>query len=288
MEAAIKDALADGSIRDSLEFAESKGFAHAELIGVCKSLASGSFIVTADVKRDVLQLTKEGAEASTSGSPEARVFALVPADDGILQNELEAKGGAVVKVGLQKAVPAGWLEVRKEEVAEAAAEPAADGKAKKPAAPKRILRKVASVTDTVQAQLKKVLAANGALESLPASEFEELKKRKLVQRATIKSVSITPGPMFASFGKKAVTDITHEMLVKGTWKEQTFKPLNFDAAGKPPSGGALHPLMKVKSMFREIFLEMGFEEMRTNKYVGPPSHLPLATCHTLRPLDSAR
>merc|ERR1719163_479434 len=73
--------------------------------------------------------------------------------------------------------------------------------------------------------------------------------------------------MFASWGRKAVADLTHEMLVKGTWKEQTFKPINFDALGKPPQGGALHPLMKVRSMFRDIFLEMGFEEMVTNKYV---------------------
>ena len=62
-------------------------------------------------------------------------------------------------------------------------------------------------------------------------------------------------------------DITHEMLVKGTWREAVFKPLNLDASGKPPSGGALHPLMKVRSMFREIFLQMGFEEMQTNKFV---------------------
>jgi phenylalanyl-tRNA synthetase alpha chain len=46
-----------------------------------------------------------------------------------------------------------------------------------------------------------------------------------------------------------------------------FKPLNLDAAGKPPTGGALHPILKVKTLFREIFLQLGFEEMQTNKYV---------------------
>ena len=72
------------------------------------------------------------------------------------------------------------------------------------------------------------------------------------------------------------------MLVKGTWNQAAFKPLNLDACGRAPSGGALHPLMKVRlrprircsgrgradnrrrpspcaqvrSMFREIFLEM--------------------------------
>eukprot|EP00966_Prymnesium_polylepis_P061972 1438022-Prymnesium_polylepis.1 len=73
--------------------------------------------------------------------------------------------------------------------------------------------------------------------------------------------------MFANWGQKPVADLTHEMLVQKSWKTQVFKPLNLDAAGKPPAGGALHPLLKVRSMFREIFLEMGFEEMETNKYV---------------------
>lgn len=38
-------------------------------------------------------------------------------------------------------------------------------------------------------------------------------------------------------------------------------------AGQPPESGHLHPLLKVRSEFREIFLEMGFTEMPTNNYV---------------------
>jgi phenylalanyl-tRNA synthetase alpha chain len=32
-------------------------------------------------------------------------------------------------------------------------------------------------------------------------------------------------------------------------------------------GGYFHPLLKVRTEFRRIFLEMGFEEMPTNKWV---------------------
>ena len=38
--------------------------------------------------------------------------------------------------------------------------------------------------------------------------------------ATVKSLHVTKGPMFDSWGIKAVADFTHEMLVKGTWKER--------------------------------------------------------------------
>ena len=53
----------------------------------------------------------------------------------------------------------------------------------------------------------------------------------------------------------------------GSWKSKNFKPYNFQALGIPPSCGHLHPLMKVRAEYRQIFLEMGFEEMPTNNYV---------------------
>lgn len=56
-------------------------------------------------------------------------------------------------------------------------------------------------------------------------------------------------------------------LISGRWKTATFKPYNFNAEGAPPSAGALHPLMKVREEFRNIFFEMGFTEMPTDKYI---------------------
>ena len=262
-EEAIKAALTSGgSIPDSLPFAEKHGFAHADVIGVCKSLASGQFITTSDLSRTALQLSKEGNEVLDVGSPEARLFAMVPAEGGILQDDLNAAAGAdVAKVGFANAIKNKWLKTAKE------GEDSVGADGKKVRAPMRVLRAVGSVDDKVRAQLKAVADSGGAEDSLPKADFEGLKKRSLVSKAQIKSVTISAGEAFGSWGVKAAADLTHEMLVKGTWKDTRFKPLNLKAAGKPPSTGALHPLMKVRSMFREIFLEMGFEEMVTNKFV---------------------
>lgn len=57
------------------------------------------------------------------------------------------------------------------------------------------------------------------------------------------------------------------MLESGEWKDLNFKSYNFEALGKAPEGGSLHPLLKVREQFRSLFLEMGFEEMPTNNYV---------------------
>lgn len=67
--------------------------------------------------------------------------------------------------------------------------------------------------------------------------------------------------------KKQETDISVEMLQSGAWKNATFKPYNFNAMGVPPKVGALHPLMKMREEFRNIFFEMGFQEMPTNTFV---------------------
>lgn len=66
---------------------------------------------------------------------------------------------------------------------------------------------------------------------------------------------------------QAAADLTAEMIAQGTWSAHSFKPVNLDALGKDPGSGHLHPLMKVRTQFRQIFLEMGFQEMATNRYV---------------------
>lgn len=45
----------------------------------------------------------------------------------------------------------------------------------------------------------------------------------------------------------------------GSWRTKSFKSYNFKALGVPPAAGHLHPLMKVRSEYRQIFLEMGYD-----------------------------
>lgn len=85
------------------------------------------------------------------------------------------------------------------------------------------------------------------------------------------------GPKFSLTIERPETDLTVELLQscvplafwktlfldgghgrdRGAWKTATFKPYNFNAEGLPTNGGALHPLMKVREEFRNIFFEMG-------------------------------
>lgn len=53
----------------------------------------------------------------------------------------------------------------------------------------------------------------------------------------------------------------------GAWEKASFKQYNFAAKGEPTDGGALHPLLKVREEFRQIFFDMGFTEMPANRFV---------------------
>lgn len=105
--------------------------------------------------------------------------------------------------------------------------------------------------------------------TIDATTLGNLRKRKLVQQVTTKHFTIGKGPKFTTnlSSLKKETDLSAEMLAKGSWRDVEFKEYNFDAKGKKTDNGHLHPLLKVRTEFRKIFLEMGFEEMKTNSYV---------------------
>ncbi|EKD04546.1 phenylalanine-tRNA ligase [Trichosporon asahii var. asahii CBS 8904] len=75
------------------------------------------------------------------------------------------------------------------------------------------------------------------------------------------------GKEFALEVKTYETDLTVDMLQSGAWKDASFKQYNFAAMGEQPNGGALHPLLKVREEFRQIFFDLGFTEMPTDHFV---------------------
>ena len=90
---------------------------------------------------------------------------------------------------------------------------------------------------------------------------------KLLHEVNFTAYKVSKGSEFKLTIEKAVTDLTPEMIASGSWKNANFKPYNFAALGISPQAGHLHPLLKVRAEYRQIFLEMGFSEMPTNNYV---------------------
>merc|ERR1719373_696147 len=128
-----------------------------------------------------------------------------------------------------------------------------------------VKRKAASITDTVGDHMKAI--RSGREGDVAAKDKAEYKKRKLLQEVTVKAYTVSRGTGFTTTIEKAETELTPDMISSGAWKTAKFKPYNFEALGIKPEAGHLHPLLKVRAEYRQIFLEMGFSEMPTNNYV---------------------
>ncbi|CAK9203875.1 unnamed protein product [Sphagnum troendelagicum] len=243
-EALLLHLQSHAAIVDSGDWAARSSFDHGAVMDVIKSLQGSGFVEAQSIKRNSWILTAEGESYAVRGSPEFQVFQAVP-PEGISRVELEKKlEASVFKIGTGKAMKNKWLESLKGGT---------------------LMRKVQGVTDEVKLQLLEI--RDGQHVEVPDNAITDLKNRKLIESRTWVGYSLKKGPKYAPKRVKPATDLTREILQSGEWKEREFKPYNYKALGQPTEGGHLHPLLKVRTQFRSIFLEMGFEEMPTNNFV---------------------
>lgn len=236
----ILEYLAKNSKASTLVLAEEFNQDHQKIIGAVKSLAADELITTIPVTENKWELTEEGEHVMLNGSHEAAVYYAVPSN-GISQAEI-MQLVPYAKIGFSKALAGGWIEIDKSGGAPI------------------VRKKVDIIEDVIQERLKDI-------DNIPPKLKTEYKKRKLLREVVIKSILLEKGPHFATTIEKHEADLTADLLVNEAWKEKKFKPYNFAALGSPIDSGHLHPLLKVRSEFRKIFIEMGFSEMPTNNYV---------------------
>ncbi|HJH30008.1 MAG TPA: phenylalanine--tRNA ligase subunit alpha [Methanosarcinaceae archaeon] len=96
----------------------------------------------------------------------------------------------------------------------------------------------------------------------------DLIKRKLVSKHEEKHrlVNITDaGKALVAEGiviEEEVTQITSELLKSGEWKSKKFRPYNINTQPKQVYGAKIHPYQRLIDQMRQIFLEMGFTEIK--------------------------
>ncbi|CCA73331.1 probable FRS2-phenylalanine--tRNA ligase beta chain, cytosolic [Serendipita indica DSM 11827] len=220
--------------------------AQLAIIAALNSLQSRNMVVYQAHEVLSYSLTPEGEQIATQGSHEARVWAALSEKGGepVSIKDLKSKvGDESAKVGQGRAFKSGWI--------------VKDGE--------NLFKAVSSIVDTTQEEMVEI-ATTGTL-AAGERAINELKKRKLVVQKKGQWYDVAKGPEFSTSTAKPETDLTAEMIANGSWKTSTYKKYNFDAEGIPPTGGALHPLLKVREEFRNIFLEMGFAEMPTSQFV---------------------
>jgi phenylalanyl-tRNA synthetase alpha chain len=186
-----------------------------------------NYIVLDVISKQSLELTKEGAGYAANGTPEYQYASALVPDEVTGKPDIEAKVGAqIAKIGFAKAMGRKWVKLTDDK--------------------QSVVRIAADLVDEDMNQLcayqKETDPANHDKKTL-----DMLKKRKLVTVTTAKSYKVTKGTDFAPERVKLETNLTADMLRSGAWKDTKFKKANLNAAGQVPSGGHLHPLLKVRT-----------------------------------------
>ncbi|MBY9020885.1 MAG: phenylalanine--tRNA ligase subunit alpha [Candidatus Lokiarchaeota archaeon] len=95
-----------------------------------------------------------------------------------------------------------------------------------------------------------------------------LNKRKLIvkEKKTLRKIFLTTKGKALKISDveelEQVSKITSEMLSSGTWKNYNLKPFDITKPGPSLKAGKTHPLVNLINEIREIFISMGFTEIR--------------------------
>ncbi len=196
---------------------------------------------------ETYMLAAEGIEYAKDGLPERQIIdaiseptsidelkqRLSPKMVGIATGWLRRKGWATIDKGM--IVPTGNSDTGDDEVV------------------LEIFKDHAQTIDELGANLKVVT---------------DLIKRKLVSKHEEKHRLITitdAGKALVAEGiviEEEVTQITSELLKSGEWKNTNFRPYNISTKPKQVYGAKIHPYQRLIDQMRQIFLEMGFTEIK--------------------------
>jgi phenylalanyl-tRNA synthetase alpha chain len=288
----VLQALEKGEVKDSLaELAGGDVAYHTSVLTpAIVSLVGRDAVASAVKQTQGLALTPEGKAFANHGSVEIHLVRVLRVQLAALPADARARGcerGALLaalkqavtplygevseqtlKAGLDKAMAKGWLKPvvdKSGEEKKPADEKKPEEKGKKEAREVRVGLHApeGELADEVQTELRQHCERG----DLPAAAAAALKKRGLLAASTTKTFSLSKGPAFAQARVAALADLDAAALASGAWRAAPYKRPNLQAAGKAPEGGHLHPLLKVRTAYRQVLLELGFSEMPTAKWV---------------------
>ncbi len=235
------------------------GLAHAAVMRAALSLTTKKLVRTHERKQTAIALTKEGSYHAKKGLPERRLInSLIKlggeasVDDVVEEAELEKKFLTIALGWLSRK---GWVTIKKKE-------------------------RELSFNPTMRAdllgideKLLSLLAEKGSLivEDL-SQELQKavslLKKRRLVKvsKKTLRELELTDaGWDLVKKGIEIVEEVsqlTPDLIRTGRWRKAKLRRFDVTAPGPIIHPGKIHPAQQIIQRVREIFLEMGFAEIR--------------------------
>ncbi|MEM3742372.1 MAG: phenylalanine--tRNA ligase subunit alpha [Nitrososphaerota archaeon] len=205
---------------------------------------------------NLVSLGSEGQIYSADGLPERRLIEMLSEAGGVARiDELKKSlGEDIFQIGLIWAKKNQWINIES-------------------TGPEKSVKLIHYPGETSEEKLLKHLRERGVVEFEDLGE--DLKKacmnlktrqsvinidevKRYYVRLTDKALQIPEGELHI----QEVTRLTQDMLTSGSWRQYRFSRFDVSAPSKPIYAGKRHPLQRLIKIVKEIFVEMGFEEIR--------------------------
>jgi len=238
------------------QIVESSGLAHAAVMRATLSLTTKKLAKVHEQKQTIIALSEEGKLHARRGLPERRLINALIKLGGEATVEEVIKEAALEKRFLTIALGwlhrKGWAVIKKKE---------------------RILKVLKEPTIEAEEKLLSLIDEKGPLiaEELDKemrNAISVLERRGLlrIDEKTMRELELTEaGWQLVKRGIKIVEEIsqlTPELIRTGRWREVKLRRFDVTAPGPVVYPGKIHPAQQIIQRVREIFLEMGFTEIR--------------------------
>ncbi len=235
---------------------KTSNLSHAAVMRAALKLSKEKYVQLHEQKQTVVTLNEEGKTYAEKGLPERR----------LIKSLIKLGGTATIDKVVENAklenqfvpIALGWLRQKGWATIE--------GK-------ERLLRASGEPHMGKDEEVLSLLAEKGsvAVEELGKEAQEAvqaLRKRKIVEteEKTSRTLELTAkGRRLVQKGVELVEEVsqlTPELIVTGKWRKTKLRKFDVTAPGLPAYPGKVHPLQQIIERAREIFLEMGFTEIR--------------------------
>jgi phenylalanyl-tRNA synthetase alpha chain len=205
--------------------------------------------------KTVYSLGKEGKRFVEKGLPEKRALKLLSDRNGItsLRDLSAVLDSDEISIAIGWLKTNGWASIRKEKDT------------------------IIEITDKGKKALSEVTEVEKLLHALhehPEQGIEKDSIKPLVSRKNVikEKELVTSTITLTDYGKKVVetgfeiqeeiSQVTSAVIKNSEWKQKTIRPYDIHAFAPAIYGGKPHPLVKLISEIRQIFVEMGFQEIQ--------------------------
>jgi phenylalanyl-tRNA synthetase alpha chain len=220
------------------------------------TLAEKKLVTVHEEKREVVELNEEGTQHAQRGLPERRLInALIemggeaPTEKVVEKAQLDRK---FVTIALGWLHRKGWASLEQKRTLTTKQQMPPQG------ADEQLLSFLKEKSSVTLEELPKELQ----------NVVSTLKGRQLldVEEKTLRELVLTEaGWQLVEKGFEIIQEIsqlTPELIVSGKWREIKLRKFDVTAAGPEFYPAKIHPLQQIIQKAREIFLEMGFTEIR--------------------------